>query len=186
MITLNLISKERRAWLEEIRRFALVKLIAIIVFSTLILSVSYLYAIQYILNNRLVSVQEESNTVKAQLPHREGTTPDEQIQDLNARIGQLEQLQQENLSLAVLVNDLGNSITGGIILDTISINPVLQKLQIKGTASSRTTLLDFQNALMALPYIEDINTPLSTFTQRENIDFNYDITLLVEKVKDTQ
>ncbi|MFA6512096.1 MAG: hypothetical protein WCV86_03175 [Patescibacteria group bacterium] len=182
MITLNLISKEKRSWLAEIRRFAYAKVIASIGIAVIILASGYLFAIQAILNDRLSVVRDEITVVEAQLPKRGDSTLDDSIRALNAQTQHLADLYNKNISYSVLMNEIGQSVTPGIVLEKISLNTLTSSLVLTGTAKTRDNLLAFQDALTALPYIDEMNTPLSTFTQRENIPFDYNISLNLEAI----
>jgi len=46
-----------------------------------------------------------------------------------------------------------------------------QELNIKGVAQNRDILIDFQNNLEELSYFNDINVPISSLLQKENINF---------------
>jgi hypothetical protein len=49
-------------------------------------------------------------------------------------------------------------------------------LQITGVASTRETLRSYDQALSALPFVSNVNLPISDYAQANNINFSIDLT----------
>ena len=182
MMTLNLISDEQRAAVAEIRIFAHIKLGGLLIGITILLAGGFLFALQMTLNSRLTEIQGSIATLEAELPRRGGNSLDQNIRLLNQQVDRLTDLSALRVPVSRVANDIAGTVSPGITLTTFSIQPITKQLSLSGVARTRNDLLAFQNALKGLPYIESVETPLSTLTQPEDIEFSFSSVLLIEKI----
>lgn len=180
MIRLNLLPQEKKDALGEIRRFAYAKVVAGIVLGAFILGYGVLVAIQTVHRSRLQSINEEIARMEQVLPTSGADTLAQNIKTLNRRVKQLADIQAGTFSMTLFLDALNRTVPEGIDLREVRVRTLTGQLSLSGVAANRNDLLAFQNALRALPYIEDLNIPLSTLTQREDIQFDFTMTLLTE------
>lgn len=185
MITLNLVSTERKRALEEIKMLAHVKIMCATVIVALAIAYGYLFAIQNILESRLAAVRKDITALEEQLPRRGANSVDENIKKVNEQIQRFTEALQAQFTMTPFMNELSAKVGNGIHMENITVNAFAKQLGLKGVADTRNDLLAFQNALIELPYVDAINTPLSTFTQREDIPFDLSLTLLTEQTTES-
>lgn len=73
------------------------------------------------------------------------------------------------------------TVPNGIKLSSINWDRLNLKLIISGTAKNRNDLLNYQEEIKKITWIEKIETPSSQILQKENINFEFTITLKKEK-----
>ena len=75
------------------------------------------------------------------------------------------------------IKDLINSLPDNIKIYSLQINQAAHTLTINGIAVSRESLLNYQENLSKIPWIQNLEAPVSQLFQKENIDFEFNATL---------
>ena len=79
------------------------------------------------------------------------------------------------------LRDLLNSLPPDIKIYSLQIDSALQTATINGVALSRSSLINYQETLNKIPWLTDIQTPVSQLFQKQNIDFEFKAKLKNEK-----
>jgi Tfp pilus assembly protein PilN len=77
--------------------------------------------------------------------------------------------------------ELANTIPAGIKLSSLNLDRPALKLILSGTAKDRNDLLNYQEKIKEVSWVEKIDTPASQILQKETINFEFTITLKKEK-----
>ncbi len=177
MSYLNLLNPIEIKKVEKIKLYFLVKhfmvqLISILliistifVFSSIILQ-SYATSLDELITKE-ITIRKDSNV----------STIEESTKELNAQLAHVDEIQSLYISWTNFLADFMLLIPKEIILDNMEINTnILVKgstktFEISGLAPLRNDLIKLQENLEASINFTDINTPVSNFIQKENINF---------------
>ena len=69
------------------------------------------------------------------------------------------------------MSDIANITPVGITLQSIRFSASGKELSIQGTAKERAELLTYGEALQKLPWLKELNIPLSQLTEKQNVSF---------------
>jgi Tfp pilus assembly protein PilN len=186
MITLNLLSQESKKELAALRRLSYAKVFSSIMLGTMLLALVFLLAVQFILNAQLTEVREEIAAVQQSIPGDSERTLEQDVRELNRTLGKLAAIDEEFFSAPMLINEISSMLPAGIQLNKVGLQGLTNELRLEGTAADRNALLALQNALNALSYVENLDAPLSTFAQREDIAFTFSLSLTRETLVSRQ
>ncbi len=176
---INLLPKEekRRIQNEYLIRFSIATL-GFLAASGLVLTTAFLPA--YFLSAAKVSALSlQKNELNKSQGVKIDTDVSKIIQDINARLA----LFPEQKSVGVNVStDIIESIIS-LKTDAITIREITYSIDeknkatisLRGTATTRGTLLDFEHALEAVEHFDSVTLPVSDFIQDRDIDFSIDI-----------
>jgi Fimbrial assembly protein (PilN) len=177
---INLIPKEekKRMLVDFYCRFA-VLLLLMGSFSVFVASITILPA--YFFSSMKNSVASlKLNTQKGKpLPVSDGQSLSE-VKDINKKLEIVENAEEskflvsEKIISAIILEKTPNIKITQIVYTN---NPEADKnVNILGTASSRETLLSFQQSLEDSPAFKNVNLPISNFIKGSNIQFNLSLT----------
>ncbi len=77
--------------------------------------------------------------------------------------------------------ELTNTMPVGIKLSSLNLERTELKLVLSGAAKTRDNLLDYQEKIKKISWVEKIDTQASQLFQKENINFEFTITIKKEK-----
>ncbi|PIQ78979.1 MAG: hypothetical protein COV79_04685 [Parcubacteria group bacterium CG11_big_fil_rev_8_21_14_0_20_41_14] len=168
MNALNLIPLAFKKNLDRERMFLLLHgiiglIVVIIAFNTIMLTTARFVLIShynklknntYLVNSGLINIQND-------------------VVNINKKISDAEKIQSDFTKLSHLISDAQNLIPNGIIVDFMYIDMKESALRFSGVSNSRETLLQFKNNLETASFIKKLDSPLSNFLDKEDINFRF-------------
>ncbi len=170
MIKLNILPQELKKdmRLEEIyiayKRFLSVSIFMLILFS------AFFYASLFYLDLNLKDF--EKNTVGLNADTEMYT---KKVSEISAKLEQIESLQKDNVRWSDFLSDFAAQTGEGITIHSLSSSRSSGLLAVKGIADTRDSMLAFERNLKNLPYLSEINIPLKTLLEKEDINFDIQI-----------
>lgn len=171
-ISINLLSAERKSLIHDIRLRRNLQTSAIVILGT------YL-AIVGILWGGKIFLQAEKAQYEAIVLNKQATVQELRTQYLATSLS----LQEELKAIGVIqssfvlwsetLHDVASVPPKGITLQEATFRAPEATLLLRGTASTRDALLQYRDALLQTDVIETLEAPVSTFTQKENIPFQF-------------
>ncbi len=165
-LRLNLLSPFKKTKLKNLTRFIFIKEILEIV-----VLISSLLAIALLLS-WWVMVEEFNNISQSTLLiNRDYLKYNQEIKKINKTINELNLAGQGYYPLIPRLLELINQLPADIRLTALNIDRRQQTLYLSGVAKNRTALLNFEETLEKLSWVEKVVTPPSTLFQKDNISF---------------
>lgn len=166
-ITLNLLPPEKK---KAIRRLYLILCLRIVVEILLIYSLLIalpLFASRYYLNNNFQGIQEKTASL-----NQKYTKINREIRAVTQKLKDIDLVQDKFLAWTpYLIDVLKATPTSTIFLKKVEFNKDNQIAVIQGRAKTREALLDYKTILEKLPFMANLQIPVSSLTAKENIDF---------------
>lgn len=171
-IHVNLLSKQAQARVHKIRFSRLLRWSLAIVLLTDVAIVGILHSGNLLLTSEATRLKEVANE-NQKLYDRLIQNQFENKISLEEEISALTQLQKNyplwTQALTPITNDLGPDLR----LQSIHFTLDRRTFSLAGIAPTRTALIDYRERLLGMDFIETIDAPLSSFTQKENISFEF-------------
>jgi len=93
------------------------------------------------------------------------------IGKINKLLQSTSDIQKLYTSWAPMAAALASSTPDDVILNNLSMDNKDKKLSVAGQAKTRDAFLEFENNLKKLEFIDNVQSPLSGLTQREDVSF---------------
>ncbi len=170
----NLLSPPKKAKLENLVRFIFIKnMLEIVLITAAVLAISLVWS--------WIALQEDFNSLSesAIVVNQEFTAQNQEVREANQK---LENFNNAGKGFKRMVPDLliiANNLPKDITLNNLSINRNDSTLTISGLALTRQALLNYQEKLKEITWLENVASPISRLLQKENVPFEFKI-----KIKD--
>lgn len=166
MIALNLLSPNKKNRLVKLIKFLFVKEILEIMILTLsILAITHLFGVQ-VLDNFLSSLSQSTVAI-----NKDYSKYNREIVTANALVKKVLTASSQYAPLSPYLTYISEILPPDIKLNTVQINRTSPQLTLSGTATTRESLLSFQDKLRKASWISEVSTPVSELFQKTNINF---------------
>jgi hypothetical protein len=172
MLSLNIISPTLKKEIKTKTLYRSVKKLANIIFAVFIIYSFIFLGAKIILQshfNQLVNI----NTSLNRGPENYVIT----VKDINAKIEDIEKIQNESIYWSYLIEKINNLVSEGIIISKIQASSENPTLALKGNANTRDSLLIFKENLERDGIFSNIELPIQSLLSKTNINFDINITL---------
>jgi hypothetical protein len=105
----------------------------------------------------------------------------EKIISINEKIDTATTVQKDFFPFSVLIKNLSDLITAGISLEGAQIDINKKFLKISGIADSRENFLVFKKTLESSDLFAEVDSPLTSILQKENIEFEITMKINLNK-----
>lgn len=166
MLHLNLLAVEKKSKLEQLIKFLFTKnILEIILLFFALLAIVHVWAWVLVID-QFGSLSESANSV-----NQDRFTYNPTIKEINSRIKDIAMASRGYIKLSPKLVELADLVPGTIKIAAISIDRRQNTFIISGTAKHREALLEFQNTLQNIPWLEKGTAPLSQFFTPTEISF---------------
>ena len=166
MHALNLIPDHQKARMRKEKIFLLVhNVIGIFVVAVALISI-FLIVSKTILTDYIYNLRGQTNLVSLA---SHGLQSD--ITQLDKKIVRGEFAQKNFIKWTALLSDLSGGAPAGLVLRQIYLSRDTRTFRLAGVAASRESLLLFKEIMLKHPAVESLETPLSNFLEKQNINF---------------
>jgi len=165
-IRLSLLSPQKKKHLKKMANFQFLKnMFEIILIITSIVAMVILGS-QTILQQHFINITENIISISNQHVDTSRT-----IGKINKLLQDTSNIQKSYISWPSMVLEVASSTPDNVILSHLSMDDVEKKVSIAGQAKTRNSFLEFEQNLKKLEFIENIQSPLSGLTQKEDVSF---------------
>ncbi len=178
MLRLNLVSKELRQEIklrhvyEVLIRTKYYLIIMVVLVTVIILSA------KMILQNSYSRIVEETSLVS------EGDQMNNsKIREINAKFTSVEEIQNDFITWSRLLKEIDNQANDDIVFSLMKINKDKQKVDLRGVAKSRDSLLSLKDGLDNSNIFLETDFPIENILEKENINFKIEASLDIKKIK---
>jgi len=172
MIILNLLPAEKKHSFAVERTQRLQRKLVVVFLTSLVLSVIILFTTKWYIDFEIKSIDAQIAATQ-QVLRSQGDDSNTQIKIMNEQLSQLQVVQKEHVVWPTVLNQLTDTMVPGVTLNSVSFDATIQSFTINGTALTRQNLVSYKEKLSSLPFISNIESPLSDLIQRENINFQF-------------
>ena len=95
------------------------------------------------------------------------------VSSINEKISTAQNIQKNFIKWTSLLTDFTTTIPEGIFINTFFINGETGAFRITGIAPTRDQLIALKAGLETFPNITSLDSPLSNFLEKENINFTF-------------
>jgi Tfp pilus assembly protein PilN len=175
-INLNLLSSEKKNRIEYILKIFLVKdIVELFLLMVAILSATLVWSWVFLQND---FAKLSASAVSVNQSFYSDNKETKNVNNLLKEIG----VATKNFSpLTPKLRDLISSLPSDVKLQSLRLDNSSQTITLNGTAQSRASLLSFQENLNKIPWLTNLETPVSQLFQKQNIDFEFKAKLKQEK-----
>ncbi len=166
MISLNLISPEQKKDLRyEYIYLSLRILVWIILSVSVILSVIFMSA-RILLEDNYATVLQQLTIV-----NQKNLDLDQEINTINTSLKQVANIQKNFIKWSDFLIELTGAISANITLSSLTIEKQDATLNLSGQAVTREDFLKLKTSLESLPYLSEINSPITNLLVKKNVKF---------------
>lgn len=163
---LNLLPDKQKAKIGKEKTFLFIhNIIGLLVVAVTLISI-FLVVSKTVLANYIGRLQVETNLVNLR-----SNLLQQEVGALNNKIERTAYAQKKFYKWSAALNDLGSAVPEGVVLAQIYLNEAGGSFRISGAARTRDALLQFKEIMVNHPAIESLESPLSNFLTKEDINF---------------
>lgn len=163
----NFLSPEKRHYLQHMVRFQFTKTVLEIFLISLCIIGIVLLGGQWLLQDYFNNLTGQIVSISNQYS---GTNLE--IKKINQILNKNEKIQKEYVLWTPKLAELANNIPEKITLTSLNINNQNKQITLNGNSPTRDELLIMQKQISTLPWIKNMDIPLSQLTAKENINFS--------------
>ena len=179
MISLNLIPPQEKKELALRQFYVVIKNLTILFLLFTIIVAIILLVAKIILQNNFNSVVGDNN-----LTTRYGRILNgQEIESFNQQLLIVTEIQNDYIKWSKFISQLSNLVPENVSLNSLEIKKDGTTINLTGLARYRDDLLKLQDSLKNFEVLSDINIPLESLLNRENIDFDIKAQINLDKIK---
>jgi Tfp pilus assembly protein PilN len=166
-LQLNLLPPEKKKVLTDIFYILYSKvMVEVLLGYSLIIAVT-LFLASYTLSQNMHNFKEQTASID-----REYQKINQQVVQINEELARIYYVRQTTSDWSNRLASFFNLNPVGVTLTGVDWSPQSRSFTIRGKAKSRDEFLRYKSELEGLPYLSNIQTPISTLIAKENIDFS--------------
>ncbi len=167
-INLNLLSAEKKSRLEYLLRVFLLKdIVELFLFVVAVLSAILIWSWVFLEDDFAKLTASAINV------NRTFYSDNQETKSINSLLKEMNLAAKNFSPVTPKLQDLIAALPPEIKLQSIKIDISTQSLNLDGIALSRASLLQYQENLNKIPWINDLETPVSQLFQKQNIGFEF-------------
>lgn len=179
MLRLNLVSEKQKKEIKLRHTYELVKKVNSLLIIFTLFSAFFIVAAKSILQNNFNKVVEQTSLVQ-----RNSKSYNEQAQKINRVLNSVKYVQDDFVAWSDLLSFIPAYTNEGISLELIDVKQEKNSLILTGQAATRDDLLEFKNSLEAVDIFTEVNFPIKSLFEKENIAFNVSAQLNMKLIKE--
>lgn len=177
MITLNLISEQKKKEIKIKHLHQLLKKIDLVVIIFVCLIAIMILVAKIMLQNTFNTTISQTTLITK---NTQGSTL--KVRDINNKITSMEQVQTDFIVWTRLLDQLATSTPDGIVITSIKAGSD-KNIRMTGVARTRDSLIALKNSFEKIAMFDKFDLPLSNMLQKENINFEIITKLKIDTLK---
>lgn len=171
-ININLLSQKKQNRLKRVMFFLFAK--NILSWFLIAISLSGIILIW----GWVVLIEEFKNLSENTLSiNREYSHYNTEIKELNKIIKEFEKTHANYSKTTPKILELANNLPDDILLNSLSLDKKNKKIEITGIAKTRNSLLNYQEKLKKIEWINEVYIPTKNLLKKEDIVFSFETTI---------
>jgi hypothetical protein len=166
----NLLPPPKKSKLENLVRFIFVKnMLEIVLITAAVLAISLTWS--------WLTLQEDFNSLSesAIVVSQEFTAQNQEVREANRRLENFNNAGRGFKRILPELLTVADNLPKDITLKSLNINRADSSLSISGTALTRQALLEYQEKLKEITWLENVSSPISRLLQKEDVPFEFKI-----------
>lgn len=139
--------------------------------------------VQSYLKGQVTSIDTQINADRQVLKSSDNEILKQQVGDLNNQISNLKNLSAQHYYWSKALAELGNLLAADMQVDLLSLDRASGKVEIRGTAGTRDSVLKFWSDIHKSAYFKNINFPLSNLEKPVSDSFTFTFYVNPESLK---
>ena len=168
---MNLQSPADKKTIKKLKTYFIIKNISFLITSILLIISTVFFFCLLILQDHSETLQTQIDEKQSILKDEKITSTGEAIQNLNNTISSVSQIQNKYIIWTNFLKNFTDIMPADIRIQNMQFINTTNKMQITGFADNRDNFLLFKDKLSNFSPLTNIDSPISSITQRENIDF---------------
>ena len=167
-IKINLLSPDKQKRLENLVKFIFSKyILEIVIFFTAIIAIMMVWSWIF-LQKGFTELAYSSVSV-----NKESFSYNKDIKEINLVINNVKKSSSQYKSITPYLTDIISNLPISIKLSNLYIDKKNNEIIFQGMAKTRQDLLDYQNKLKEISWLNVVSTPASKLFQKENVSFEF-------------
>lgn len=166
MLKLNIISEELKKEIKLIIIYKFLKRLSFFVFSLLLI-----YSVAFQASKFILQKYSEENNGRNVINSKNSDEYLQKVKEINEKITNVTTVQADAIAWSDFVILMSETVNDGISIKQLSVDKATDTFLIAGSAVTRDSLLAFKADMDKLVYFSEIDLPISSLLQRENITF---------------
>ncbi|MDD4476542.1 MAG: hypothetical protein PHY40_00040 [Patescibacteria group bacterium] len=171
-IKLNLLSNFKKTRLKQMTQFLFLKnILEITIIASSLLAIAMLIG-WLVMEDQYIQTAQSTNLVSKQY-----SVYNQEIKKINKSIKDINSAGAEYFAISPIIMEFAQNLPKDIKINSLDIDRRTQTLIITGTAKTREALIDYQEKLKIVSWIDGVVTPISQLFQKENVNFEFKMKL---------
>jgi len=175
MITLNLLSPDKKQSLRLTETYQTIKNLIILILLLTIITAIVLLVTKLALQNHFTRIVSEST-----LTIKYVSFFSQDIKEFNKQLKAVENIQSEHIAWTNFFISFAQLVPDNIGLDNLTINE--NKILITGFAKTRDDLIEFQNNIKNSSLFSEVTVPLENLLKKDDVDFDIKANINLEEI----
>jgi len=171
MISLNLLSPEKKEKIKQYKNLFLIKRIIYSFIVFVILTLSLFYSTKIIISKKLENIHNNIASLTATSSLGKQNSYNKYVSELNEKIKKVNSLQKDYVLWSKYLTDFNSLIPQKIKLEQIVIKKENNSISIFGYAPLREDFLEFKGNLENSEIIKNIESPISNLIKSKDVSF---------------
>lgn len=167
-IILNLLPPPQKNYLEVLLIYRYLRIITFLLFSFAVISSALILGARLLLQNNLGDLLSTS----AALNFR-NTSLDKEITELNKNLKEINNIQANFTKWSTILAGLSAAVPPNIEIKYLNIEKKSNRFNLNGRARERGDYLKLKDNLEKLPYLVNLQSPLTNLLTRQNVEFQF-------------
>jgi Tfp pilus assembly protein PilN len=180
-IRLNLLSPDQREYLHFEYVYLHVRSITFLLLTFTIITTGLLLAARIMLQDNYASVLTATTAV-----NDKNHTLDKDIVDLNKNLQDVQRIQDDFVKWSSILIDVNRAIPENIELTSLVMEKSTRIFTMSGRAQTRDNFLKLKANLEALPYFDELKSPLTNLLLKEDVQFEFTGKIRAGELKSAQ
>lgn len=177
MIALNLLSpSEKKGLLIRVQHSIIERLMFMLIASTLAASLLVTLV-------KAELAKDLAGVISRQVLSKEYSDVNESTRQMNETIARVEALQKLAYPVSAVIEAVAKDAPAGVTVTGLDLDARTGEMRITGGATDREALLAYEQTIRALPIVKGFDSPISNLFQKQNITFQFHVTIDDDKVR---
>ncbi|MDP3986328.1 MAG: hypothetical protein U1C53_02770 [Candidatus Veblenbacteria bacterium] len=167
-ITLNLLSPAQKEYLRYEHAYLHVRTVMWLMLAFSVIISGLLLSARLMLQDNFATVLTTTTLV-----NEKNRTLDREITDFNKNLKEVQGIQADFVKWSSILLDINRAIPPNVEIAYLNLEQKTRVFNLNGQALKREDLLALKANLEALPYFDELSSPLTNLLVRENVTFEF-------------
>lgn len=151
----------------ELIYLSLRAVIWLVLIFTLVMAATFLSARIMLEENNATLITESTLVTQRNL------SIDREVATINSSLKEIASIQKDFVKWSAFLVNFTAIIPPNVTINSLALEKGAQSLTLQGTAATRDEFLLLKNNLEQLPYLSEVNSPITNLLLKQNLDFQF-------------